>query len=216
MSGSPPTEQEDIDAAPPSGLFVRTMIGLTVILALGMVSLIFYRSQSIIEPTAAAMVVGDSSLDGTRIVVTSNGAAVATASLNPENNFMTPLLLLPGAYQIQATCNGETLLSDMFAVSHMSYVTYDLPTSVLIEGDSTLSGAQVTLSKRSGEPSEETLAAENGYAAQMFRFAGRYHLTVKYNSHTLRDEEISLSSHRPVRLALTSRMDAERLTDGMP
>ena len=75
-----------------SALFVRVMICLTAILTLGMVSLVFYRSQSIIEPTAAVLVIGDASLDGARVAVLSNHNEVVASTLSDQNNYTTPIL----------------------------------------------------------------------------------------------------------------------------
>jgi hypothetical protein len=209
-----PTTRRGGPSAPPdpriSGAFVRIMIGVMIVLALGMVCLVFYRSESFVEPTAAAVVVGDQSLDGTEIAVMANGRQVVGATLNAQNRYATPLLLQPGVYQLQATHNGEELLSRTVGVANLTYVTVDLPTSVTVEGDVSLDGAKVELTDAQWRNSTAVLSRQNDFAAILYRLPGRYHLTVTYNGRVLRDEQIVVALHQSRRIALLPGVDPER------
>jgi hypothetical protein len=185
------------------------MIGVMIVLALGMVCLVFYRSESFVEPTAAAVVVGDESLDGTQIVVMANGRKVVSAILNTQNHYATPLLLEPGVYQLQATHNGETLLSRTIGVANLTYITVDLPTSITVEGNDSLDGAKVELTDAPRQNTTTVLSRQNDFAASMYRLPGRYHLTVTYNGRVLRDELIDAMLHHPRRIALIPGLDPD-------
>jgi hypothetical protein len=196
-----------------SGAFVRTMICLMVLLTLGMVCLVFYRSQSFVEPTAAAIVVGDRSLDGTEVSVMLNGREVVGATLTADNKYATPLMLQPGVYELDAVCNGERLLSQQFGVASRTFVTVDLPTTVALQGDASLDGAAVQLSGPRGGPSTVVLNPENSFAAILYRTPGRYHLNVTHNGRIIRNEQIDVAAHKPRNIDLNSRLDSDRLLE---
>src|SRR5688572_17797265 len=55
------------------GAFVLSMIVLTGVVVLAMMSLIYYRAVTVVEPNAAIVVQGDESHDGAVIVVDGQG-----------------------------------------------------------------------------------------------------------------------------------------------
>jgi hypothetical protein len=189
-----------------SPLFVKSMICLTAVLTLGMVSLVFFRSQSITEPTCAAVVTGDPSLDGATVAVFSYDRQIASATLSRENGYATPVLLQPGVYELQVTIREQLLLADKFAVQSLRYASFSLPTAVVVEGDSSMAGAVVEMSGPE-RPSPITLGPENSYTALSYHFPGKYHLTVTRNGRIIRDELLHVAAHRPLRILLGYPLD---------
>jgi len=190
-----------------SPLFVHMMIGLTAVLTLGMVSLIFFRSQSIIEPTCAVVVIGDSSLDGATASVRSYNREIAATTLSEENQYTSPILLQPGVYELKVTIHGQVLLMDKFGVEGLRYATFSLPTAVVVEGDASMAGAVVELSGPERTSSFTVLGTDNSYTALSYHYPGEYHLTVTRGGRTIRDEPLIVAAHKPRRILLTYRLD---------
>src|SRR6266853_2002982 len=83
-----------------NAMFVRVMITVTIAIVLVMTALIFYRSQSVVETTAAIIVTGDKFEQGSKIVVreydsltSADGREVARAELTGENQNVLPILV---------------------------------------------------------------------------------------------------------------------------
>ena len=182
------------------------MICLTAILTLGMVSLIFYRSQTITEPTCAVVVTGDPSLDGAIVSVFSYDREIATAVLSKDNQFSTPVLLQPGVYKLQVMIHDHMLLTDKFGVQSLRYASFSLPTAVVVEGDPTLTGAVVEITGPDHSTST-VLSADNSYAALSYHLPGKYHLTVTHDGRMIRDEPLEVAAHKPRRILLTYKVD---------
>jgi hypothetical protein len=192
------------------------MIVLTVILALGMVSLVFYRSQSVVEPTAAALVIGDVSLDGAHVTVFAGEKEIASATLSADNGYRTPILLQPGLYELQVLIRGKTLLFDRFNAPGLRCVTFALPAALVVQGNASLDGAvvQVTPERDTRETSTSTvLNADNGYAAITYHSPGTFHLNVKSKDQVIRDQSITIEAHKPRRISLLPRVDDGRFSD---
>jgi hypothetical protein len=189
-----------------SPLFVRAMICLIAILTLGMVSLIFYRSQSVVEPTCAAVVIGDPSLDGATVSVFSYNRQIATAALSKDNQFSTPILLQPGVYKLKVMIHDQILLADKFGVQSLRYASFSLPTAVVVEGDASMAGAIVEITGPQHSAST-VLSADNSYTALSYHLPGKYHLIVTHGGRTIRDETLEVAAHKPRRILLGYRVD---------
>jgi len=192
------------------------MIVLTVILALGMVSLVFYRSQSVVEPTAAALVIGDVSLDGAHVTVFAGEKEIASATLSADNGYRTPILLQPGLYEMQVLIRGKTLLFDRFNAPSLRCVTFALPAALDVEGDASLDGAivQVAPERDTREASTSTvLNADNGYSAITYHSPGTFHLNVRNKGQVIRDQSLTIEAHKPRQIFLMPRIDAEQSRD---
>jgi hypothetical protein len=93
-------------------LLVRFWIGLTVLMVVLMLSVIYARWLTVTEPTAAIVVYGDPGLDGARVYVRAeDGRDVLAAppTLDPSNEYVTPVLLVPGSYTLRAVLDGKVL-----------------------------------------------------------------------------------------------------------
>jgi hypothetical protein len=196
-----------------SPVFVFSMICLTAILTLGMVSLVFYRSQSIIEPTAAAVLVGDPSLDGAEINVLDGEKLIAKVDLNADNQFTTPILLQPGLYRMQVSIRGKMLLDDRFNAQALRYATFALPTALVVEGDSSLGGAVVQVTSNREEATSTVLDADNGYTAISYHMPGTFNIVVAHEGRIIRTESVTLAAHKPRRISLLSPIDATHFFD---
>jgi hypothetical protein len=98
----------------------RIAIAGSILLALAALTLIFYRSFAVVEPTSAVIVIGDPDFDGAEVVVEpaafSPEIPAARATLSAENNYQTPVLLRPGVYRITITSGDRELLRQRFRV----------------------------------------------------------------------------------------------------
>jgi hypothetical protein len=198
---------------PTGKAFVLSMIGLSATLVLGMVSLVFYRSQSIVEPTAAVIVNGDPSLDGAEIRVTDGDKLVAKVALNAANQFQTPVLLQPGWYQLRVSLGDKTLLSKQFSAEKMHYVTFDLPTALVVQGDATMAGAVVQIFSDQEPTSSSVLDLDDGYSAISYHIPGKVHIVVAHDGRVIRDQILTLAIHKPRRISLLLPIDVAHFSD---
>ncbi len=179
------------------------MICLTAVLVLGMMSLVFFRSQSIIEPDAAVLVAGDPSFDGARVVVLSSHREVAAATLSEQNNFIAHILLQPGLYELEVDLHGRVLLADQFHVQSFQYATFALPTAIIVEGDASMAGAHVQITGNGERSTAADLADDNNYTAIGYHLPGTYELTVTRYGRIINDQMLTLVAHQPRRISLT-------------
>lgn len=117
------THDPNEDFTPPTAgrlAAARVVISASIILTVAALATVFYRSFAVIEPTSAVVVVGDPSLDGAEISVTpdafSSDYPESFATLSPDNNYQTPILLRPGTYWITITHKEHLILRDKFPV----------------------------------------------------------------------------------------------------
>jgi hypothetical protein len=117
--------EEDYDAVPSPRrvMFARVVIALTAVVTLTAFALIFYRSITVSDPSSAIVIVGDASLDGAQILVTSGEFPDAHATLSAANGYQTPVLLHPGIYSVVVTHKDRVLLRRAFRLeSHRGLV----------------------------------------------------------------------------------------------
>ncbi len=182
--------------------FVRLMITVTIAIVVAMTALIFYRSQTVVEPTAAIVIVGDKYEQGTQIdvreydsVTRTDGREVAKTTLTGENQNVTPILVEPGDYHLIATApDGHLLIDQVLTTVHMRTTTLSLPTSVVVIGNSSFADAQIAVSDADdgGNRLVMTLTAENNYRAAAYRHPGRGQITVTHNGKVLVDREFTV------------------------
>ena len=207
--------------------FVYVMICVTIAVILGMTALIFYRSQTVVEPTAAIVISGDKYEVGTTISVLERdsvsgieGREVAKTTLTDENQNVIPILVEPGEYRvIVAEPGGQVLVNENVGVGKWRMVPINLPTSVVVIGSSSLADAQVAISGEERERHVVTLSAENNYRAVFYRLPGIDQLTVTHNGKVLLDQEVTIKSDKadnghakPVVYPLVPRYPTEEAT----
>ncbi len=182
--------------------FVRIMITVTIAIVLAMTALIFYRSQSVVEPTAAIIISGDKYEQGSKIVVkeydsmtSADGREVATATLTGENENVMPVLVEPGEFHVVVTSpDGQTLADTRVRTFFMRSTPISLPTSVVVIGNSSLSDAQIAVSSLDGRQDRVVthLSAENDYRAVVYRYPGRTQITVTQGGKVLKDQQFEV------------------------
>jgi hypothetical protein len=129
------TQDPNEDLTPPSPARLnaaRLAIIASIALTLCALTLVFYRSYAVVEPTSAVIIYGDPTLDGAEIFVRpdvlSPDFPAARATLSADNNYQTPILLRPGNYWITITHKGQVrpLLQTRFTVLAYSGQQYFL------------------------------------------------------------------------------------------
>lgn len=207
-----------------NALFVRVMITVTIAIVLAMTALIFYRSQSVVEPTAAIIITGDKFEQGSKIVVreydsltSADGREVAKTTLTGENQNVTPILVEPGEYHVIVTAvDGQTLADQRLRTFFMRSTPIDLPTSVIVVGNNSFADAQIAVS--GVDDSDRVvvrLSAENDYRATVYRLTGKGQITVTQNGKVLKDQEFHVegssdpSRRKPIVFYLAPRFSAD-------
>lgn len=205
--------------------FVRVMITVTIAIVLAMTALIFYRSQSVVEPTAAIIITGDKYEQGSKIIVneydsmtSADGREVAKATLTSENENVIPVLVEPGDYHVIVTApDGQTLADSRVKTFFMRSTPIDLPISVVVTGNSSLSDAQIAVSGLDGNENRVVthLSAENDYRAIVYRYPGRSQITVTQGGKVLKDQEfdvvraVGAGRQKPILFQLAPRFTTE-------
>ena len=198
--------------------FVRVMICVTIAIVLAMTALIFYRSQTVVEPSAAIIVNGDKYEAGSSIVVRehepaggADGRDVARTTLTSDNQYVTPILVEPGEYHVTVTApDGQVLADEILGVGNMRVMSVELPVSVVIIGNSALLDAQVVVSGENRKRELITLSAENNYRAVVFRPPGTDQVAVSHNGKVVWDQEINIVGAR----SRPAAAEANRLQPG--
>ena len=199
--------------------FVRVMAVLIVAVVLALVALTGYRSARVHTPSAAVVLNGDPSLDGTVIHVTGEGRGSTrgvdvSVTLNAANAYRTPVLLDPGSYRVTVTHAGQKLIDQEVELMHFQGLVFELPSAVWIYGSSSLGDLRVELTSVS-EPRLRPLAllldANNQYRAVVHLVPGvsgsaaSYHLVARIASEGTRivkEEDFSVSRAYPTRVDL--------------
>ncbi len=187
--------------------FVRVMIAVTIAIVLAMTSLIFYRSQTVVEPTAAIIVTGDKYERGSKIVVrefnsltSADGREVANTTLTGENENVSPILVEPGEYHVTVTSpDDQTLADEHLRTYFMRSTPVSLPTSLIVLGNDSFTDAQIAVSglEDSSDRVVTHLSAENDYRALVYRKPGKGQITVTQNGKVLIDRQFEVSPGRP-------------------
>lgn len=88
-------------------------------------ALIYWRWVNVTEPTSYIIVEGVEEHNGTLVTVCPEGSTdpLATATLDPTNQYAVTIFLHPGAYTLTATQNGETLVQGGMLVAHRRWKT---------------------------------------------------------------------------------------------
>jgi hypothetical protein len=100
-------------------LLVNLAIGMAMLVVIVSLSIIYIRWLIVTEPTAAVVVYGDPSLAGARVYVqTDDGHSVLRepVTLGAANDFVTPVLLVPGTYTVRAELDGKVVREAQFRV----------------------------------------------------------------------------------------------------
>lgn len=100
-------------------LLVNLAIGMAIFVVIVSLSVIYIRWLIVTEPTAAIVVYGDASLDGARVYVQADdGRSILKepATLDAANDYVTPVLLVPGSYLLRAELDGKVVREARFHV----------------------------------------------------------------------------------------------------
>lgn len=118
-SSNPVNQNYDPDA-PPSQRFAVGAILVTAVLLLAMLGLLLYRSLTQSAPSAVLIVQGDPHWDGTRLLVSGQGAGSRPTRLagvlDRSNKYSVTFFLAPGQYELRV----------MTDVSELSRLPIDL------------------------------------------------------------------------------------------
>ncbi len=98
----------DAEQPPNGGRVVGVILGVVIASALAMATFIWYRWQAVTEPTTAVIVEGDAGLAGARITVRGTPTPITT-TLTESNNYIAPVMLEPGLYNVMVELNGRSL-----------------------------------------------------------------------------------------------------------
>jgi len=185
--------------------FVHVMICVTIAVVLAMTALIFYRSQTVTEPTAAIVISGDRYEVGATIAIQErdsvmgvDGHDVVKATFTDDNQFVTPILVEPGEYRVLVTAaDGEVLVDEGVAVGKWRMALVDLPASVVVIGSSSLPDVEVVISGEGRKREVVTLSAENNYRKTFHRPPGNDQLIVTRNGKVLLDQEVTIGAKSP-------------------
>lgn len=112
-------DDEEYWAPPPHtprrSAYILGLITLTGLMVLLMLGLLYYRWLGVVEPTTAIVFEGDETVAGTEIVV-DGGAKRIEVTLDENNNYVTPVLLVPGDYTVTARHDGRVMLRQNFTL----------------------------------------------------------------------------------------------------
>jgi len=106
--------------SPGRGYFVRGVIVFSIALTLFASASTYWRSANVYEPTSYITVLGNESLNGTLVVVSSPSypeSMESMATLTRDNNYIAAIFLHPGSYTVTATLNGEPLAKAPFTIT---------------------------------------------------------------------------------------------------
>lgn len=186
------------------GWVVRGVIALTLLLTLGMVSLIYIRWLTVQEPTATIVISGDPSLDGAQIILSPSPAGSVLPALDQSNDYTTPVHLQPGTYHLMVKLGDQTVFEgDVKDVNSLMTRDITLPTLLTVTGDPSDDDADVELSAPNGVPMHQVLGPLNKYKANWRLQPGTYNLTVLHNGATLYENPaLVISLHVPVNIDL--------------
>lgn len=106
--------------------FVIAVIVLISFITFAAAAMIYLRSASISEPTAAIWLNGNESLEGVQVIVSSPDHLNVVVKLSRENDYKTPVLLHPGSYTITVVREGDVLQRQDFEVERHKGVIFDL------------------------------------------------------------------------------------------
>jgi hypothetical protein len=186
------------------GWVVRVVIVVTLLLTMGMISLIYIRWLTVQEPTATIVIVGDSSLDGAQILFSGGPSGLVPATLDKDNNFSTPVQLQPGQYHLLVKLGDQTILEVDALADRLRQDQINLPTLLTVTGDPTDDQADASLTRPDGSPSRQVLDRQSDYSASWRLGPGKYHLTVVRDGITLYDNPaLGISTNQPVSIDLT-------------
>ena len=128
---SEPSEPE-VEPSAARGVFIRVLLILTVLLAILMIAILYFRWNAQREPTFVLVIVGDETLSGAVVTInrpTPNGMVRhASTTIADGHRTITPIFLPPGAYHLGITRNDEELVSQPFTAERNYRMTLDWPT----------------------------------------------------------------------------------------
>src|SRR5579862_2325917 len=153
MADDPKTNFGDsLSAETPGRAFLARFFTIALAIVVpAMIVQIAYRWATIHEPTTAVLFSGDGSLDGTTItVISANDPNLKrTATLDQADGWQAPILLDPGLYHVQAIHRGHKILDTDCEPQRLLGVRFELPSMVIIVGDSSLADARIEIQRRS-------------------------------------------------------------------
>lgn len=210
----PPAPADEYTAeyrSPARAAFAKTMVCVVVAVVLIVVTLVYYRSITIHEPTTAVVVTGDRSLDGAKIVVAEQGPKRRswTVLLTHDNNWKTPVLLDPGEYHINITHAGNDVFAADFTLDPMQGWNIPLPSAVRVVGSEAIGDAVVTLidlspdTTPSSKPAPITLNQKNAFHATAYVTPGTYHVTATHDGHPVFATKLTIDRTTVPRIDLT-------------
>ena len=105
--------------SPARGRFVRAVIVFSIALTLLATASIYWRWANVYEPTSYITVLGNESLNGTLVVVSSPDYPESpwNVTLTKDNNYIAAIFLHPGSYTVTATLNGQPLAKAPFSIT---------------------------------------------------------------------------------------------------
>jgi len=190
-----------------SGGFIRTMIVIVVVLVVAMTAVIFWHWAIGNEPTTAILVVGDSSLDGAKVVVTGSGTPPVTVILSSENHYRTPIFRLPGQYHVVTTWHDQTLDESDLVLDRYLGKEIDLPTTLTVQGDAALDGTEVAVNDRGVPLASGTLERANDFKWSKLLMTGQYRLTARRAGERLPfvERDVVVLPHSPQTIDLAKK-----------
>lgn len=180
---SPPTPAVASAPARSRGRLAKLISAVLAFYVLVMVGLIYWRWATIREPSTAVVIAGDGSLQGARILVTGRGHQWAV-ELDKLNGWQSPILLDPGSYHVQVTHRNRLILDQAFQLTRAQGLRFELPSMVVIVGNSQLAATRIELSRDPDgvsrfEPTEISLSPEEHYRRVVYLYPGLYHATAR-------------------------------------
>jgi hypothetical protein len=215
---SPPATPDAANPRPPGGGFMaKMMVAAVVAVVVIVMALVYRRSITIREPTAAVVIEGDRSLDGTKVVVTEEAPAHRswTVLLTHDNNWKTPVLLDPGDYKITITHAGHNLRAAGFSLERYAGWNIPLPSAVRIAGNPAVGDVVVAMTNISPDPGTNsrvepvTLNQKNEFRATAYLMPGSYHVVATHAGATVYDGKLTVDRATPSRIDLTKPANAE-------
>ena len=218
-SSAPDTTPPAMQSRPPTGKRWPARIAVfgTILLVAAMLAFLCVRWYRVKEPTSVILVVGDPSLEGTQVLVTAaeeneTRSKPVSVALTAAEQFRAPVFCLPGRYQVTVTWHrhlGNETRADILwnrevATQRLRVAVIDLPTTLTVIGDDSLSEARVDLSSAEGTGSSR-LTKQNSYQLTFLCRPGQYMLEVTRLGGQPLSQEVLILPHSPKQIDLRQK-----------
>ena len=213
------TASPAMPSRPPTGRRWPARIAVfgTILLVAAMLAFLCVRWYRVKEPTSVILVVGDPSLEGAQVLVTPGeenemrGKPVS-AALTAAEQFRAPVFCLPGRYQVTVTwrrhlgneTRADVLWNSPVATQRLRVAVIDLPTTLTVLGDDSLSEARVDLSSAEGTASAR-LTKQSNYQLTFLCRPGQYILEVTRLGGQPLAQDVLILAHSPKQIDLRQK-----------